>query len=319
MKTLLLRPCSHHKFAEMVEILASATSSGSRAGKEKGGGDRMKENSLDYYASQVTCLNSQLQLVSLLLEQRREQTVRQRTGSRSIENALREGDENEEEEEEVVVRELEPKPVAYDGGGGLESGRVSWSVFLEYLLSWRVVCLCAFLRLNVIQRHCEKERERILKIVFAHLKGTASQSTPKIDGVECCCILLLSHVWFDIIQSANNRTFSVKRASTTPSKIRRTCAENGRGHLPEALERLVMQKLMEAFSEERDGEEEKKKKKKQFAETHPGLLATLACEYRREFLPVYEQWVDNLHEWSGEKAEHQRWLALAQSNAAHRM
>jgi hypothetical protein len=209
---------------------------------------------------------------------------------------------------------------------------------VEYLLSWRVVCLCAFLRLGVNESKNEGERERIVNVVFSHLKQQqkhsattdepAATAVPNvISGVECCCILLLSHIWFDVIEAASSSSFFSVKSTKTKSRRLIHYRETGSdpGLLPEHLKRSVMQKLIETFATSEQNRNNKnqgegqrhyhhhRRELKFKTLTHPALLATLAIEYKREFLPVYRQWIDSLHEWSGEKTEHQRWLALAQS------
>ena len=145
-----------------------------------------------------------------------------------------------------------------------------WRSFLGYLLSWRVVCLSA----------------------VARLRPNAEVWVGGKPDLEACCVLLLSHVWYSVVEAA--RAGRAHRPSGADE-------ERGLAAMPREQRTALVARLVDAMGDGEAGMRDGP----MLLRLHPGLLATLSAN-EAGFGRAYEHWLESGGE--GRAREHREWL-----------
>ncbi|QDZ22949.1 hypothetical protein HOP50_09g54990 [Chloropicon primus] len=232
-KNLVFRPCSQQGLVDMIENLKSIDC------------ERIR-SSIAYYTTRVYSLESQLQVSCDLLH--------------SIRSEASQG-----------LRKSVLSILESEGEDDCE-GDCDWSSFLDYLLSWRIVCLSAFVTLQAKQAFSNGwDFDEVFFSNPLSLDPPSGGGLP--NALECCCILLLARVWYHIIHAAHSRRLYKAAGEKESSALMPSMAEGVKAGL---LARMI------------SGLDERGV----LFDIHPGLLATL-CLHCAEFRQPYERFLSD--------------------------
>lgn len=270
-KNLISRPVGHQEGAETYACLREASSA-----------DADARASAACHFGRVLQSGARAEAARMLLARTRRDVGR---GRRPAVEALLESTSSEEDETE----------------GERGSHGALWASFLDYLLSWRLVCLSAIVGLR--RDRVRGDLDDLFLAIEEHNQsqdlldddgGSGARSSASINPHECCCVFLLSKVWTRVIHDARNCKPLRSGLPLTPAP---TAPTRDRG------EASALSKLMAAL---RGGSPEEDTNLRGI---HPGLLATVALHAGdSEFLQAYRTWCRR--ERSGEGSDHERWFGL---------
>jgi len=276
---------------------------------------RRLRSSVGHHAGEVSRAASQLELARLVLSQT----------TQAIEDGSK------------VPRGLPPAAKkmkksmeldALEAGEGI-SGGISgdhWMALLRYLLSWKVVCLSSTLMLHLASANDAAAKAKagqeedphpnpnaraptgLVALLFPQRDAgsrqhrgprgpTAAAGAARGQALECACILLLSHVWYDLVEAAHTRSFrSLVQTPQAPPPETALSPELRSGLLGTVLEAL---KSGWVSIDEASGA---------LLSLQPGLLTAVCVHhaYAGEALPAYRGWLHRLRS-EGKLSEDKRW------------